>query len=210
MTSPSSSASEHGSHGQGHWAKNLDETEPLVLEVGNHLFKTTVATLKKIPNSYFSALLSGQYPIARQSDGSIFIDRDGKHFASILSFMRSGYLSRPKDRIERKEILLEAEYYCLREAILEAWVWTEESALPPPFPFFNSYFRFRRLMVDLHCLVTDILRNFKVEDEEDDRRGEDTGCVWESHVIFVGSLDDSFPAVTKTLAVRLCLSNTFT
>ena len=100
----------------------LDLLDPVVLEVGNHVYKTTASTLKKIPNTYFSAMLSGQYPLVRQSDGSFFIDRDGKHFGSILSFMRSGYIAKPRDRIERKEVLLEAEYYCLKDAILSSWV----------------------------------------------------------------------------------------
>jgi hypothetical protein len=123
MASPSSTSSEALVSHQGRWdTRSIDNGEPIVLEVGNFVFKTTISTLKKIPNSYFSALLSGQYPIVRQSDGSIFIDRDGKHFSSILSFMRSGFLAKPKDRIEKKELLLEAEYYCIQEAILEAWV----------------------------------------------------------------------------------------
>jgi hypothetical protein len=146
----------------------LDLLDPVVLEVGNHVYKTTASTLKKIPNTYFSAMLSGQYPLVRQSDGSFFIDRDGKHFGSILSFMRSGYIAKPRDRIERKEVLLEAEYYCLKDAILSSWR----------------------------------------EDEEEDKRGEDESCIWESHVIFVGSLDDAFPAVTRTLANIQCPNTT--
>lgn len=123
MASPGSHSSEHSHLNTAHGGPNsLDLAEPVVLEVGNHLYKTTVSTLKKIPNTYFSAMLSGQYPIVRQSDGSLFIDRDGKHFGSILAFMRSGYLAKPTDRVERKELLLEAEYYCLKEAIQEAWV----------------------------------------------------------------------------------------
>lgn len=100
----------------------IDCAETVVLEVGNHVYKTTIGTLKKTPNTYFSAMLSGKYPLLRQPDGSFFIDRDGQHFGSILSFMRSGYLSKPKDKRECKEILLEAEYYCVKEAIMNAWV----------------------------------------------------------------------------------------
>lgn len=100
----------------------VNNSETVVLEVGNHLYKTTIGTLKKIPNTYFSAMLSGKYPLMRQADGSFFIDRDGQHFGSILSFMRSGYLVKPRDRRECKEILLEAEYYNLKDAIESAWV----------------------------------------------------------------------------------------
>ena len=123
MASPSSHSSDHSQLNGAHSVSNsLDFAEPVVLEVGNHLYKTTLSTLKKIPNTYFSAMLSGQYQLVRQPDGSLFIDRDGKHFGSILSFMRSGYLAKPSDRVERKELLLEAEYYCIKEAIQEAWV----------------------------------------------------------------------------------------
>lgn len=123
MASPESHSSDHSNLNAAHSGSNyVDLSEPVVLEVGNHIYKTTLSTLKKIPNTYFSAMLSGQYPIVKQPDGSLFIDRDGKHFGSILSFMRSGYLAKPKDRVDRKELLLEAEYYCLKEAIQEAWV----------------------------------------------------------------------------------------
>lgn len=100
----------------------IDNNERVVLEVGNFMYKTTISTLKKIPNTYFAAMLSGKYPLVRQPDGSFFIDRDGQHFGSILSFMRSGYLPKPRNRAELKELLLEAEYYCVKDAILEAWV----------------------------------------------------------------------------------------
>lgn len=123
MDSPLSSSPGVGTSNQASTTNfHIDNSEPVVLEVGNHIYKTTASTLKKIPNSYFSAMMSGNYPLLRQADGSFFIDRDGQHFGSILSFMRSGYLPKPKDRRERKELLLEAEYYCIKEAIVEAWV----------------------------------------------------------------------------------------
>lgn len=121
MAAASSSSSDDGVSQQDP-QNSLDGGATILLDVGGYLYKTTISTLKKIPHSYFSAMLSGQYPLVKQQDGSIFIDRDGKHFGSILSFMRSGYLAKPKDRTERKEMLLEAEYYCLKEAITSAWV----------------------------------------------------------------------------------------
>lgn len=55
----------------------------VLLDVGGFKFTTTVGTLKKYPNTYFSGLFSGNYDVGRQPDGSIFIVRD-RHFLQIL------------------------------------------------------------------------------------------------------------------------------
>lgn len=63
-------------------------------------------------------MLNDKYPLLKQEDGSIFIDRDGKHFRLLLNFLRSGRIILPTDEIERRELLIEAEFYLLTDYIL--------------------------------------------------------------------------------------------
>lgn len=101
--------------------QRLSEDEVVTLDVGGLLFKTTKFTLTKYRNTFFTGLFKMNSPL-RQKDGSIFIDRDGKHFRLLLNFMRSGRIMMPEDHTERKEVMIEAEYYCLDDFIMDAWV----------------------------------------------------------------------------------------
>jgi len=61
----------------------------ILLDVGGHRFSTTFETLTKIPDSWIGRMFSGRFPIKiSEEDGSVFIDRDGTHFDSILKFLR--------------------------------------------------------------------------------------------------------------------------
>jgi hypothetical protein len=99
-----------------------NNSEIVVLDVGGVQFKTTISTLSKYPRTYFSGLFSGKIPIKKQEDGSIFVDRDGTHFRALLNFLRSGRIIFPKEAELVEEILVEAEFYCLKEYILESQV----------------------------------------------------------------------------------------
>lgn len=50
--------------------------------------------------------------------GWILIDRSGKHFGSILCFLRDGTVSLPKGRQAVQELLAEAKYY-LAQGLME-------------------------------------------------------------------------------------------
>jgi len=97
-----------------------EAAQAVTLNVGGQNFKTTSSTLRKYPSTYFSGLFSGKYQIKKQRDGTIFIDRDGTHFRLLLNFMRSGQIVFPKDLDERRELMIEAEFYCLKDVILAA------------------------------------------------------------------------------------------
>ena len=99
----------------------------ITLDVGGHHFVTSLATLTKYPDTYFSGLFSGKYTLLKNGD-AIFIDRDGTHFRLVLNFLRSGKIQMPTDTQERNELMLEAEFYCLREAI-EASIVRERKAI---------------------------------------------------------------------------------
>lgn len=47
--------------------------------------------------------------------GWILIDRCGKHFGTILNFLRDGSVPLPENTKEMAELLAEAKYYCISE-----------------------------------------------------------------------------------------------
>jgi hypothetical protein len=63
------------------------------LNIGGYRFETSVETLRRVPHTFFDAYFSGRYAQDVCNDGSIFVDRDGKHFGHILEYMRDGHLS---------------------------------------------------------------------------------------------------------------------
>ena len=48
------------------------------------------------------------------TQGHPFIDRDPKHFALILNFLRDGFAVLPRDEQALTEIMVEAAYYKVR------------------------------------------------------------------------------------------------
>ena len=65
------------------------------------------------------AMFSGRFDTKPSEDGSYFIDRDGTHFRYILNYLRTGQLVVPLDKIVRKELLTEAEFYQIEGIINE-------------------------------------------------------------------------------------------
>jgi hypothetical protein len=63
------------------------------LNIGGYRFETSVQTLRRVPHTFFDAYFSGRYAQDVCSDGSIFVDRDGKHFGHILQYMRDGVVA---------------------------------------------------------------------------------------------------------------------
>ena len=60
----------------------------VVLSVGGRRFHTSTATLRSKPGTMLAAMFSGRYGMERDDDGSVFIDRDGRYFEHVLSFLR--------------------------------------------------------------------------------------------------------------------------
>lgn len=52
--------------------------------------------------------------LVRNLQGHIFIDRDPKHFALILNFLRDGFAVLPRDEQALTEIMVEAAHYKAR------------------------------------------------------------------------------------------------
>ena len=71
------------------------------------------------PGSMLHAMFSGRFDTKPGEDGSYFIDRDGTHFRYILNYLRTGKLVVPDDKVVRKELLTEAEFYVVEGIINE-------------------------------------------------------------------------------------------
>ena len=53
----------------------------IMLNVGGKIYETTLATVRKDPDSMLCAMFSGRFELkANERDGAYFIDRDGKLF----------------------------------------------------------------------------------------------------------------------------------
>lgn len=86
------------------------------LNVGGTVFMTSKGTLTK-GDTMLSAMFSGRLPTTEHTDGSVFIDRSGKHFDTILNFLRDGSVPLPETERELSELKIEATYYCIQELV---------------------------------------------------------------------------------------------
>ncbi|KTF85308.1 hypothetical protein cypCar_00024095 [Cyprinus carpio] len=71
---------------------------PVHIDVGGHMYTSSLATLTKYPDSRISRLFNGTEPIVLDSlKQHYFIDRDGEIFRFILSYLRTSKLLLPDD-----------------------------------------------------------------------------------------------------------------
>lgn len=82
------------------------------LNVGGKVFCTSLGTLMW-GDTMLSAMFSERIPLKRDQDGAVFIDRDGKHFGTILNFLRDGNITKPNTKQEVQELRKEAEFFCI-------------------------------------------------------------------------------------------------
>ncbi|XP_074602440.1 BTB/POZ domain-containing adapter for CUL3-mediated RhoA degradation protein 3-like isoform X2 [Brevipalpus obovatus] len=80
------------------------------LNIGGHLFQTTIGTLTS-QQGMLKSMLKGDFENKKDSDGFLMIDRDGEHFREILNFLRRGSISLSRSTKELEDILAEAEFY---------------------------------------------------------------------------------------------------
>lgn len=64
-------------------------SDPVVFDVGGTRFATSIDNLRRVPDTYFSNLVSGRWELKRSKDGSIFIDRSPNVFGYLLEYMRN-------------------------------------------------------------------------------------------------------------------------
>ncbi|XP_069801327.1 BTB/POZ domain-containing adapter for CUL3-mediated RhoA degradation protein 2 [Dendropsophus ebraccatus] len=83
------------------------------LNVGGSLYYTTVQVLTR-HDTMLKAMFSGRMEVLTDKEGWILIDRCGKHFGSILNYLRDNTIALPKNRHEIKELMAEAKYYLIQ------------------------------------------------------------------------------------------------
>ncbi|KAL9431404.1 hypothetical protein AB3S75_026565 [Citrus x aurantiifolia] len=94
-------------------AKDSDSSSMVRLNIGGKQFYTTIDTLtRREPESMLAAMFSGRHTVCQDSEGYIFVDRDGKHFRHILNWLRDGAVPTLTES-KFLELLREAEYYQL-------------------------------------------------------------------------------------------------
>jgi len=91
-----------------------EASEIITLNVGGQLFTSSKDTLLK-GETMLSKLFSGSYKFNLDKDGHPFIDRDGTYFRLILNYLRSGKFVPPNDNAVLQELLVEADYYQIKE-----------------------------------------------------------------------------------------------
>jgi BTB/POZ domain-containing adapter for CUL3-mediated RhoA degradation protein len=89
-------------------------TKYVKLNVGGALYNTTIGTLTKHDNM-LRAMFSGRMEVLTDIDGWVLIDRCGKHFGTILSFLRDGSVPLPETKRELLELQKETKYYLIQE-----------------------------------------------------------------------------------------------
>ncbi|KAM4700714.1 BTB/POZ domain-containing adapter for CUL3-mediated RhoA degradation protein 2 [Discoglossus pictus] len=83
------------------------------LNVGGSLYYTTVQVLTR-HDTMLKAMFSGRMEVLTDKEGWILIDRCGKHFGTILNYLRDDTIALPKSRHEIKELMAEAKYYLIQ------------------------------------------------------------------------------------------------
>ncbi|XP_067454083.1 uncharacterized protein [Thunnus thynnus] len=97
---------------------------PVHIDVGGHMYTSSLATLTKYPESRIGRLFDGTEPIVLDSlKQHYFIDRDGPMFRYILNFLRTSKLLIPDDFKEYSLLYEEASFFQLAplQAELERW-----------------------------------------------------------------------------------------
>jgi hypothetical protein len=90
--------------------------DKILLNIGGTRFHVTRNTLQQ--STYFSTLLDRESKTHFESDGSIFIDRDGTHFRHILNYLRDKTVPELYPP-ERKQLLVEARFYDITGLVRE-------------------------------------------------------------------------------------------
>ncbi|XP_057206695.1 BTB/POZ domain-containing adapter for CUL3-mediated RhoA degradation protein 2 isoform X2 [Triplophysa rosa] len=86
------------------------------LNVGGNLYFSTLQVLTR-QDTLLRSMFSGKMEVLTDKEGWILIDRCGKHFDSILSYLRDGFVTLPKSRQGIMELLAEAKYYQIQGLI---------------------------------------------------------------------------------------------
>jgi len=89
------------------------------LNIGGQLFTTSLDTLTSEKGTFFTAMFSEQFHTQPDEDGEYFIDRDSKHFPTILNYLRDPMIQKSFSFLdynekELRELKNEVDYYQIR------------------------------------------------------------------------------------------------
>jgi hypothetical protein len=65
----------------------------VTLNIGGERFVTTMDTIHRLPDTFWSVYFGGNFAQHILADGSYFIDRNAEHFQHILTFMQDDILT---------------------------------------------------------------------------------------------------------------------
>ncbi|XP_054840834.1 BTB/POZ domain-containing protein KCTD1 [Eublepharis macularius] len=103
---------------------------PVHIDVGGHMYTSSLATLTKYPRfkeSRIGRLFDGTEPIVLDSlKQHYFIDRDGQMFRYILNFLRTSKLLIPDDFKDYSLLYEEAKYFQLQPMLGEMERWKQD------------------------------------------------------------------------------------
>ncbi|KAJ7338763.1 hypothetical protein JRQ81_012665 [Phrynocephalus forsythii] len=100
---------------------------PVHIDVGGHMYTSSLATLTKYPESRIGRLFDGTEPIVLDSlKQHYFIDRDGQMFRYILNFLRTSKLLIPDDFKDYSLLYEEAKYFQLQPMLGEMERWKQD------------------------------------------------------------------------------------
>ncbi|XP_034469928.1 BTB/POZ domain-containing protein KCTD1 isoform X1 [Hippoglossus hippoglossus] len=103
---------------------------PVHIDVGGHMYTSSLATLTKFPESRIGRLFDGTEPIVLDSlKQHYFIDRDGHMFRYILNFLRTSKLLIPEDFKDYSLLYEEARYFQLQPMLAELERWRQDQEL---------------------------------------------------------------------------------
>ncbi|KAL4646971.1 BTB/POZ domain-containing protein KCTD14 [Arapaima gigas] len=83
------------------------------LNIGGHLYSTTLSTLRHYPDSKLAEMFSGQPKLRSDAEGRFFIDRDGACFGQIIEFLRTQRL--PTEHVH--EVYNEAVFFGIKPLV---------------------------------------------------------------------------------------------
>ena len=126
------------------------------LDVGGHIFSTSLTTLTRDKNSMLAAMFSGRHQLVKLKgkDNTFFIDRDGTHFRHILNYLRDDLCldTLPQEVTILKEIQREADYYQL------SGLFDMIQSIITPLPILPDYSQ-----ANIDCLFNKVIKDLTTE-----------------------------------------------
>jgi len=99
--------------------KPNENQDIIELNVGGFSYTTSRTTVMSCPDSMLARMISGLMSTATDTNGRIFIDRDGPLFRYILNFLRDKRLNLPDNFDEYAQLRQEADFYRIESIINE-------------------------------------------------------------------------------------------